>query len=76
MRTTATLLNPFSLMMEPETVLRTMESSAALKGLRRRTLRPLDKPLIPFVNPPRDDAVDEPAPDAAPRRRARASLND
>lgn len=48
MTTTAHALNPFSLMMEPEVVLQTMERSAQLRGLRRRTLRPLDKPLIPY----------------------------
>lgn len=41
-------LNPFSLMMEPELVLQTMEQSQQLRRLRRRTLRPLDKPLIPY----------------------------
>jgi hypothetical protein len=40
-------LNPFSLMMEPEVVLQTMERSSQLRGLRRHKLRPLDKPLIP-----------------------------
>jgi hypothetical protein len=49
MRTTATALNPFSLMMEPELVLRTMERSQQLRGLRRHKLRPLDKPLIPYA---------------------------
>ena len=48
MTTTAHALNPFSLMMEPEVVLQTMERSAQLRSLRRRTLRPLDKPLIPY----------------------------
>jgi hypothetical protein len=42
-------LNPFSLMMEPELVLQTMERSLQLRGLRRHKLRPLDKPLIPFT---------------------------
>jgi hypothetical protein len=42
-------LNPFSLMMEPELVLQTMERSQQLRGLRRRKLRPLDKPLIPYT---------------------------
>jgi hypothetical protein len=42
-------LNPFSLMMEPEVVLQTMERSQQLRGLRRHKLRPLDKPLIPFT---------------------------
>jgi hypothetical protein len=46
---TAFALNPFSLMMEPERVLQTMERSQQLRGLRRHKLRPLDKPLIPYT---------------------------
>lgn len=46
---TALSLNPFSLMMEPELVLQTMERSQQLRGLRRHKLRPLDKPLIPYT---------------------------
>ena len=42
-------LNPFSLMMEPELVLQTMERSQQLRGLRRHKLRPLDKPPIPYT---------------------------
>lgn len=49
MKTTAADLNPFSLMMEPELVLQTMERSQQLRGLRRHKLRPLDKPLIPYT---------------------------
>lgn len=49
MKTTALALNPFSLMMEPERVLQTMERSQQLRGLRRHKLRPLDKPLIPYT---------------------------
>jgi hypothetical protein len=49
MKNTATELNPFSLMMEPELVLQTMERSQQLRGLRRHKLRPLDKPLIPLT---------------------------
>jgi hypothetical protein len=49
MKTTAANLNPFSLMMEPELVLQTMERSQQLRGLRRHKLRPLDKPLIPLT---------------------------
>ena len=49
MSTTAQALNPFSLMMEPELVLQTMERSMQLRGLRRHKLRPLDKPLIPLT---------------------------
>jgi hypothetical protein len=49
MKNTAIALNPFSLMMEPERVLQTMERSQQLRGLRRHKLRPLDKPLIPYT---------------------------
>ena len=44
------LSNPFSLMMEPERVLQTMERSQQLRGLRRHKLRPLDTPLIPYTS--------------------------
>ena len=46
---TAIELNPFSLMMEPELVLQTMERSQQLRGLRRHKMRPLDRPLIPYT---------------------------
>ena len=49
MKDTSPALNPFSLMMEPELVLQTMERSQQLRGLRRHKLRPLDKPLIPYT---------------------------
>ena len=49
MKTTELCLNPFSLMMEPELVLQTMERSQQLRSLRRHKLRPLDKPLIPYT---------------------------
>ena len=49
MRTDAIILNPFSLMMEPELVLQTMERSTQLRGLKRHKLHPLDKPLIPLT---------------------------
>ena len=49
MKTTAIALNPFSLMMEPELVLQTMERSQQLRSLRCHKLRPLDKPLIPYT---------------------------
>ncbi|MEK9952747.1 MAG: hypothetical protein VW687_11405 [Curvibacter sp.] len=63
MRTNPISLNPFSLMMEPETVLQAMERSTSLGALRRRQLRPLDKPLIPYAvnlledEPDTDDTV-------------------
>ena len=50
MNTTTEALNPFSLMMEPERVLSTMERSQQLRSLRRHKLRPLDKPLIPYTS--------------------------
>lgn len=50
MSTIAQDRNPFSLMMEPERVLQTMERSQQLRGLRRHKLRPLDKPLIPYTS--------------------------
>lgn len=50
MKTAIEALNPFSLMMEPERVLLTMERSQQLRGLRRHKLRPLDKPLIPYTS--------------------------
>ncbi|MBW0170766.1 MAG: hypothetical protein ACT6SF_02860 [Hydrogenophaga sp.] len=49
MSTTATRLNPFVLMLDPEAVISAMESSADLRGIRGRICRPLDKPLIPKV---------------------------
>lgn len=44
---TASRLNPFCLMLDPEAVISAMESSSHLRGLRHRICRPLDKPLIP-----------------------------
>lgn len=70
MRTTASSLNPFSLMMEPEAVLQAMERSQSLRGLRRRTLRPLDRPLIPHTVVATDD-VDLLADDARATARHR-----
>ncbi len=49
MTDTTLAINPFSLMMEPELVLQTMERSQQLRSLRRHKLRPLDKPLIPYT---------------------------
>ncbi len=59
MRTNPISLNPFSLMMEPETVLQAMEHSKSLGALRRRQLRPLDKPLIPYAVGHTDDDADD-----------------
>jgi hypothetical protein len=50
MTTLSLALNPFSLMMDPELVLRTIERSQQLRRLPRHKLRPLDKPLIPYTS--------------------------
>lgn len=47
MHTPATQANPFALLMDPEAVFRSLESSGHLERLQRRVCRPLDKPLIP-----------------------------
>lgn len=47
MNSTASRLNPFVLMLDPEAVISAMEGSLNLRGLRHRICRPLDKPLIP-----------------------------
>ena len=47
MKSTASRLNPFVLMLDPEAVISAMEDSHVLQGLRHRVCRPLDKPLIP-----------------------------
>lgn len=49
MQPTRIASNPFALMMNPDAVLRAMESSDRLQRLQRRVCRPLDKPLIPRV---------------------------
>ncbi|MFZ5567143.1 MAG: hypothetical protein ACOY95_09095 [Pseudomonadota bacterium] len=59
MRTNPISLNPFSLMMEPETVLQAMERSTSLRSLRRRQLHPLDKPLIPYAASAVEEVDDE-----------------
>lgn len=43
----ATHANPFALLMDPEAVFKTLETSGRLERLQRRVCRPLDKPLIP-----------------------------
>ncbi|WP_174525281.1 hypothetical protein [Hydrogenophaga palleronii] len=49
MSTTATRLNPFVLMLDPEAVISAMETSTHLRNLNGRICRPLDKPLIPKI---------------------------
>ncbi len=75
MKTIALTVNPFSLMMEPERVLQTMERSQELRGLRRHKLRPLDKPLIPFTKEAlASRAASDEAQDLAERRRYAAAF--
>jgi hypothetical protein len=42
-------VNPFALMMDPESILRAVESSERLARLKSHICRPLDKPLIPKI---------------------------
>ena len=75
MKTIALTVNPFSLMMEPERVLQTMERSQELRGLRRHKLRPLDKPLIPYTKEAlASRAASDEAQDLAERRRYAAAF--
>ncbi|MFZ2218810.1 MAG: hypothetical protein WAV85_09010 [Rhodoferax sp.] len=75
MKIIALTVNPFSLMMEPERVLQTMERSQELRGLRRHKLRPLDKPLIPFTKEAlASRAASDEAQDLAERRRYAAAF--
>jgi len=50
MNTLATDINPFMMMMDPQSVLQTMERSQQLRSLHRREMHPLDKPLIPYAS--------------------------
>ncbi|HEY0202366.1 MAG TPA: hypothetical protein VGC24_11800 [Burkholderiaceae bacterium] len=43
MNASAIAANPFALMVQPEQVLRAMAQSQALRGLRQRQCRPLDR---------------------------------
>lgn len=40
--------NPFSLMLDPAQVLRSMAQSPSLRQLRHQKFSPLDKPMIPL----------------------------
>ena len=39
-------INPFALMIDPQSVIAQIERSERLEGLHRRICRPLDKPLL------------------------------
>lgn len=46
MQISQSIANPFSLMIDPESVLKALEQSNALAGLQAQVFRPLDKPLL------------------------------
>lgn len=43
------VVNPFVLLMDPQSVFRAIEKSERLERLHSRVCRPLDKPLLPVV---------------------------
>ena len=46
MQTLPRNINPFALMLDPQSVIAQIERSGRLEGLHRRVCRPLDKPLL------------------------------
>lgn len=46
MQTLPSNVNPFALMLDPQSVIAQIERSERLEGLHRRVCRPLDKPLL------------------------------
>lgn len=61
MQTLPRNINPFALMLDPQSVIAQIERSGRLEGLHRRVCRPLDKPLL---GGSADDAADEADPGA------------
>ena len=51
MRQAQSRLNPFTMMMDPETILQAVERSERLNRLQRRVCRPLDKPQLRALAP-------------------------
>jgi hypothetical protein len=49
-------INPFALMLDPQSVIAQIERSERLEGLHRRVCRPLDKPLL---GAPSEDSGDD-----------------
>lgn len=63
--------NPFGLLMNPEVIVKAMESSDRLGRLHSRVCRPLDRPMIPKQGDPAADfdaAIERAAERAAERR--------
>lgn len=58
----AVLADPFAMLIHPEAVLSAIEQSGRLGALASRICRPLDKPLIPKIQPDEtassDDSID------------------
>lgn len=46
-RTAQPVVNPFALLMDPETIFRAIEKSERLERLHSRICRPLDRPVLP-----------------------------
>ena len=69
----STVHNPFQLMLAPEAVLQAVERSGTLTALRRRTCRPLDRPL-PGSEPPENPAPALSDDDPAERHDGQAPL--
>ena len=46
-RTSQLAVNPFALLMEPETIFRAIAKSERLERLHSRICRPLDRPVLP-----------------------------
>lgn len=61
-------INPFALMLDPQSVLAQIEHSERLERLARRVCRPLDKPLLGA--PELSDEADEAAIDDGDGRAA------
>ena len=53
-------VNPFALLMDPQSIFRAIEKSERLERLHSRVCRPLDKPLLPVAaTEDAERAVDE-----------------
>lgn len=63
------IANPFLMLTQPDSILRAVERSERLDGLKRRVCRPLDRPLIPKIQQADlsayDDAIDSEPEDEA-----------
>ena len=51
------IANPFGLLLNPQTILKAVETSERLGRLHSRICRPLDRPLIPHADAANDPDV-------------------